>query len=408
MGSIFIKGMTAESTTSLNNFLNDMIAPLQEGFPRRNVMMDELRRNTKRHNFNGLQVRVPLLLVTKQGTGGFAETAGPNAARQLDDRAAFIKMARVGHAIELSVDLLRAGTGENFVAAGDALKLHMDQAEAAMARMENEMILGTGDGLIAAVTAVGTTTTTVTVGTAANFYQLYPGRVVDILARSNGAVTSLGRVIQSTNPAAGTLVVDAAISTAATDGIYMEGTYGNAIQGVMQTFATSGTFEGIDRAAVVQWQGIEGRGTAAPGAGDLSIAIMDGAYRRVMQASGKVPDFWIGDPAAIDKYSQSLLAQFRWDVKYTRLATGWEGVDYRGTPIIPEFNTPTGTVIGINKNALTFYGFGNGPEWDDLTGNKFQRFTRNAPVEAWLLDFVQLGVHQPNALVRIPQLNQAA
>ena len=135
---------------------------------------------------------------------------------------------------------------------------------------------------------------------------------------------------------------------------------------------------------------------------------MDGAYRRVNQASGKTPDFYVGDPAAIDKFSQSLLAQFRWDVKYTRLATGWEGVDYRGVPLIPEFDAPAGEVYGIVKDALTFYGFGQGPEWDDETGSRFQRFNRNVPVEAWLIDWVQLGIHQPNALVRVPALNQAA
>jgi len=398
--------MTAETTTSLSNFLTDMIAPLQENFPHRTVLLDELKRNTRRSNFRGLQVRVPLLLTIKQGTGGLAQTGTVNVARQLDDRAAFITMARVAHAIELSLDLMQAVERKDFVYAGDALKLHMDQAEIAMSRTENEMLWGTGDGLLAAITAAGTTTTTVTVGTAANFYQLYPGRIIDVLTRSNGATVSLARQIVSNNPTAGTLVVDAAISTATTDGLYIEGTYGNAIQGIRQVFSTTGTFEGIDRATTPQWRGIEGRGTS-PAAADLSIAIMDGAYRRVMQESGKTPDFYVGDPAAIDKFSQSLVAQFRWQPKERRLATGWEGIDYRGVPLIPEFDAPVGEVIGVNKSAMTFYGFAQGPDWDDMTGSRFQRFSRTLPVEAWLVDFVQLGIHQPNALVRVPALNQA-
>jgi hypothetical protein len=115
--------------------------------------------------------------------------------------------------------------------------------------------------------------------------------------------------------------------------------------------ATSGTFQGVNLATTPGFRVTDGRGGVVTAA-DLSIALMDGAYRRVMGASGKSPDFYIGDPAAIDKFSQSLLAQFRWDVKYTRLATGWEGVDYRGTPLIPEFDMSAGVVFGVNKSAL--------------------------------------------------------
>lgn len=405
----------AEAISTLNNFLTDMLGPFTEAFSKRTVMLDELKRNTNRRNFNGLQVRVPILYNPKQGTGGFAETGGPNAARQLDDNAAFIAMARVGHAVLISVDLLRAGRGGNFAAGGDALKLEMDSASTALGRVENEMLCGRGDALIAAVTGTdgGGSTTTITVGTAANFYQLYPNRVLNLQNRTTGAANAVPTVtVVSQNPAAGTIVVDIANTHAVTEGLYIEGTFSTAavsfaIQGIQQADAAAGTFEGVNLATAPGFRVVDGRGSGYAAA-DLSIAIMDGAYRRVMGASGKSPDFYIGDPASIDKFSQSLLAQFRWDVKYTRLATGWEGVDYRGTPIIPEFDMPSGTVFGVNKSALSFYGFDNGPSWDDETGNKFQRFGRTVPVEAWLIDYAQLGVHQPNALVTVKLLNQAS
>ncbi len=399
--------MTAETLTSLSNFLNDMIAPLQETFPKRTVLSDELKRNTRRSNFVGRQVRVPLILNTKQGTGGFAETGGPNIARQLNDSAAYITMARMGHAIELSLDLMKAVDGKDWAAVGDALKLHMDQAANGMSRVQNEMLWGNGDALVAAVSGAGTASTTVTVGIAANFYQLYPGRVVDILVRSSGATISLGREITANNPTAGTITLDAAVTTATTDGVYIEGTYGNAVQGIRQPFATSGTFQGVNLATVPQFRGVDGRGGTVTAA-DLSMSILDGAGRRLMQASGGMPDFYAGDPAAIDKFGQSLISQFRWQPKITRLQTGWEGIDYRGVPLIPDFDAPAGEIYGINKKGVTIYGYSNGPDWDEQTGSKFQRFNRNAPVECWLLDFLQLGFHKPNSLVKIANLNQAA
>ncbi len=386
--------------------MNDMIAPLQETFSKRTVLADELKRNTRRTNFVGRQVRVPLILNTKQGTGNFSETGGPNVARQINDNVAYITMARIGHAIEISLDLMKAVDAKDWAYAGDALKLEMDQAENAMSRVENEEFWGAGDALIAAVATAQTSSTTITVGTTANFYQLYPGRVVDILTRSSGATVALGVEITGQSPSAGTITVSAAVTTPTTAGLYIEGSYGNAIQGIRQPFATSGTFQSVNLANVPQFQGVDGRGTTT--AADLSMAILDGAGRRLMSASGGSPDFWVGDPAVIDKFGQSLVSQFRWEPKITRLQTGWEGIDYRGTPLIPDFDAPIGELYGINKKALTLYSYEQGPNWDETTGSKFQRFTRNAPVEAWLLDFVQLGFHKPNALVRVANLNQAS
>lgn len=396
--------MTAETTTSLNNFLTDMIAPLQESFPKRTVLSDELKRNTRRENFRGLQVRVPLLLTPKQGTGGVAQTGTLNIARQLDDRAAFITMARFTHAIELSVDLIKAAEGSNFVAAGSALKLHMEQAEVALSRVENEALNGDGTGLLAGPTTSATTNTTLVVlGTAANYYPLYPGRIVDLFQTGGTSVSASRTIVSATSTS---VTLDAAVTATTGTAIYIEGTFGNSTQGIKQPFATSGTFEGIDLGSVIGFRAIDGRGTTA--AADLSMSIMDGAFRRVMQASGKAPDFWIGDPAAIDKFGQGLVSQFRWQPKIVRLDTGWEGIDYRGTPLIPEFDVTPGELYGINKSAITIYGFDNGPNWDDMDGNRFRRFNRSLPVEAWLVDFLQLGIHQPNALVRMQGLNQAS
>jgi hypothetical protein len=399
--------MTPESTSSLTNFLVDMLAPLQETFPKRTVLQDELGRNTRKSNFVGNQVRVPLLFAPKQGTGGVSQTGTVNIARQLDDRAAFITMSRVTHAIELSTDLMRAVQSRDFVYAGDALKLHMDQAEVAMSRVENEMLNGSGNALLATVSSATTNSTTVFIGTTANFYQNYVGRVVDLLIVASGATVSLGRQITAQSATAGTVTVDAAVTATTGSGIFIEGSFGNAVQGIRQAVATSGTFQGVDLAATPQFQSIDGRGTTT--AADLSMPILDGAYRRVMAASGKAPDFWIGDPATIDKFGQGLVSQFRWAPKIVRLDTGWEGIDYRGTPLIPEFDSPIGVVTGVNKSALTIYSYTkNGPSWDDTDGNMFRRFTRSLPVEAWLVDYLQLGIHQPNAIVSVGSLNQAA
>src|SRR6266576_571274 len=258
-----------------------MIAPLQESFPKRTVLSDELKRNTRRENFRGLQVRVPLLLTPKQGSGGVTQTGTLNIARQLDDKAAFITMARVTHAIELSVDLIKAAEGNNFVAAGSALKLHMSQAEVALSRVENEMLVGDGTGLLAGPVSSATTNSTIVVlGTTANYYPLYPGRIVDIFQTGGTSVSASRTIVSATSTS---VTLDAAVTATTGSAIYIEGTFGNSTQGLKQPFATTGTFEGIDLGTVIGFRSIDGRGGST--AADLSMSILDGAFRRVMQAS---------------------------------------------------------------------------------------------------------------------------
>src|SRR5690242_20373156 len=122
--------MADESTTTLANFLYDMKGPLVENFSKQHVLMDQLQRDTNSRNFDGLQVRVPLLLTLKQGTSGIAETGGPQVAQPLNQNKALVGMARTIHPISLTPDLIKAAQGGNFAYAGGAIKLEMEQAQA--------------------------------------------------------------------------------------------------------------------------------------------------------------------------------------------------------------------------------------------------------------------------------------
>lgn len=406
--------MADETTSTLSNWLYDMKGPFTENFSKRKRLLTELERNTGRHNFDGLQVRVPLLLTLAQGTGGLAEAGTVNVAKTLDDSKALIPMARVAHAISLSPDLIKSAEGGEFAKAGGAMKLRMQQAEVAMPRVENEMLntgaAGFAPGVLFAASA-STNTTAITVATTSNWYQLYPGRVIDIVTVATGVVITNGtsRTILSVVKSTGVVTLDAGGGsvnvTASTHGIGIEGCAGNAIQGIGNATAVTGTFEGIDKGTVIQWQGVDGR-NADTSAADLSIAILDGMERAVIP-SGKEIDFYFGDRAVVDKFGQTLLTSSRWGGTDAELKTGWKGIAYRDTAVVPEDDAKPGRLVGVSKESLTLYAYDKAPDWDEFDG-LFKRFSRTLPVEAWLVDYVQLGVHQCNSLIFADNLNQAA
>ena len=401
--------MADETTTTYADLLLEMKGVLQENFPKFSVLLDELRRDTNRRNFSGEWVRVPILLNPTQGGHGISETGTVNTTNAINSTQAHITMARNVFPISFTPDVMYASKND-ITSFAEASRLRMQQAEVALGRMENEQIQGPGNGLL--VTCTGTGSTTVITLTTASFsaYQMYPNRIVDILNTTTGVAETAGtsRKIVSYDATNSTITLDQAVTFTASDGVYTHGSYGQGMQSIQQIYATSGTFENISKTTVVGWQGTDGRGGDTTSA-DLSITLLDGAERRVKQASGKTPDFYVGDPAVVDKYGQTLLTVSRWSGDKAKLDTGWEGISYRSKVIVPDFDHLPSAVTGICKESLQMYGYNQGPEWDDLDGAIFKRIgTRALPVEAWLVDYVQLGAHRCNTTVFVKNLNQAA
>lgn len=399
-----------ETTTTFADLLLEMKGVLQENFPKYSVLLDELRRDTNRKNFSGEWVRVPLLLNPNQGGHGVSETGTVNTPQAINSTQAHIFMARNVHPISFSPDVMYASKND-VTSFAEASRLRMQQAEIALGRMENEQLHGLGTGQLAKVsTASSTTTVTLTTATF-NSYNLYVNRGVDIgLAASPYTLETAGssRTISAvTTDGTNQIVLDAAVTVTTSDAIFVHGSAGQGMQGLQQIYATSGTFQNISKTTVTGWQGTDGRAGDTTSV-DLSISLLDGAERRV-KAVGASPDFYVGDPAVIDKFGQTLLTQSRWEGDRGQLDSGWEGIRYRSKLLIPDFDHLPAAVTGVNKASLQMYGYNQGPEWDDLDGSILKRIgTRALPVEAWLVDYVQLGAFRCNTTVFVKNLNQAS
>lgn len=437
--------MADETTISYDDLLYDMRGPLTVNFPKDWLNLAELNgaTNERRINkmdrdgfptrdfdrFSGKHVRVPLLLSPLQGTGGISETGAWNPPHNQDDNQANILMARVGNAISVTPDLEYSSMSNS---AAEAVALQVQHARIGMARVENEMYCGAGDGELAVVAGGMSPGLTVEI-TAGSFnaYQLYPGRIVDVLTTATGANAGSGlkRKIASVDAAASppevTFDTNAVtggdsgnITFSTNESLYIEGTYGTAngfasgtggaIQGIAQAAASTGTFEGIDKAAVQGWQGTDGRaGNTTPI--DPDITTLDAGVRALRSAGIDRWDYAYGSPGVVDKYQQAQYTNLRWGpVPTLTLDTGFTGIDYRGRPLLAEDDCdPLSTIYGVNKEFCQPYSYFPGPDWLDDDGALWRRYQRGLPREAVLLDFCQLGFHRCNTLVRIGNLNSA-
>jgi hypothetical protein len=365
--------------------------------------------------FSGSKLAIPVEFNPVQGTGTVSETGTLNTPHTENLGQAQSSITRLTHPISVSLDLEYAskagpnsalGTGD-FTGVLDAVKMRMQGAERIMPRVFNEMLHGNGDALLAAFTA-GATSATQTVGTSANFYQLYAGRIVDVLTRSNGTPVTNGSAItiNSTAPASGTVTFSQSITVTTAEGIYIEGSYGTAISGLGQVVSPTGTFEGIDKSLNPGWVPVDGR-NGDVSAQDLSMSILDAAEMYAGN-NGQGPDFYIGDGAVINRYTQTLTTQSQWAGNTGTLETGWTGVKYRDKLLIADRDSKLGRLVGVDMSAygLMSY-FADGPQWIDDTGAIFMRFNRKLPREGWLWDPVQFVAYRTNTTVVLDGLNRS-
>lgn len=436
--------MADNTLTSAANVLFTMRGPLQRNYPKDEVLLAEWSGYDANYNngtggvppsadgritpldnreiFSGSDVRIPIDLAMMQGGGWLSETGTVNAPIAAEFTKATITLKRIVQPGSITLDL-EEDSMDN--AAIEMVALLTKKAREALAIRVSEAMNGAGDGLIATVSSSsGSAGLVVPVAAGTDFDKIPPGTVLDCLVRSSGADTGNGlrRRVASFDEAGLTVTFSTAavasdggsgnITFASTSGLYVPGSWGQVLAGGIEAAAAvTGTFEAIDKAAVPQWQGVDGRAavtTTAPfsetmaDAGQL-LGLRSGANGRY--------DFGIGDPSCINVFKNGKQSQVNYQVPTGTLKSGFSGVqiDVGGQTItlVPERKHANGAIKLLRKDAATLYGRKKGPDFEDSTGAMWQRFTRALPKEFWLMDRLEWGWHDCSKILFFNNLSRS-
>jgi hypothetical protein len=281
---------------NFDNFLYDMQGQLQRLFARDNVLLAECSgvvqaspsnpvidydanygRYTRamdgnREHFEGEQVRVPVLTAALQGAGAITESSTWNVPIPIENQKAQAKLAQILVPFALSLALERDSKSGS-LSAMSAVQMYTEEAYGALAAIEDAMLNRNGDALLAVNAGADTNGLTVTVTNPSDFDVLVAGTVVDVLVSTTGADPGQGkrRRIASVNTATRVVTFDTTQQasdggsgnitlTGQTVGLFLAGSYGNAMQGFGQAVTVGGTpFEGIDVASVPRWSAYSAR-----------------------------------------------------------------------------------------------------------------------------------------------------
>jgi len=416
--------MAADTLSSAASILYEMRADLEAIYPRDIVLLAEwsgynsitgetgdgksrLTPLNNRDAFSGSQVRIPVDFAQLQGGGWVAETGTINQPIADIITQATITLKRVVVPASITLDLEEDSMSNSAVA---YLGRKMDKAKDALAMLVDEAMNGSGDALLGTVTD-SATSLTVTLAAGADFDKLLPGTVVDVRTRSNGNDPGQGlrRRIASIAESANTVTFDTAqqaadggtgsIVHAATEGLYVAGSYGNYLAGgLVAATAQSGNFQGVNRTTYPAFRSTDGRSgvtTTTP----ISDPMLDTGVISSQRAGTFKFDFGYGDPAAINAYKNSKLSLVNYNTPTGVLKSGFKGIEYNGAgqpiPLVPSRKAPVGSLYLLDKSAATLYGRRKGPDFDDKTGSVFMRFARSLPTEFWLVDRLEWGWHNP-------------
>lgn len=376
---------------------------------------------------DGAQIRVPLMTAEVAGASGTGRGGTFAVTSPIDTQKATAKLAELTSPI--GVDLYLANQAQNgSLSARGYIETLTDSAFRSLARVENAMLYGNGDGQICTITDGDSDGLTATVGTGVNWNQLTPGRVVSVRKTSDGTDPGQGlrRKIASVNKSSGTVTFST--TQVASDGgsgnitlstngkgIYIDLTYdaaaanGKAMQGLTQVCATSGTFEGLDKSSVTQWQGVNiNAGTA--GLGD---SILDNACYELAANGLDAPAFGLAHPAVVDVYKASKTQYLKVTPQETTVRSGWRGIVYQGAnrdvPIIKDLIAPRKTLFLCPDPgpAGRLYGNGAGPEFVQDDGGMWRFFTRSTYKEAVIVDWVQFGIGNCGHFAEVTALTEA-
>jgi len=296
------------------------------------------------------------------------------------------------------------------------LKSEVDGATMDLKKDCARQIYGDGTGSIVAVTSLtsGGGTATVVVVVAQEVIdkgQLYVGMNVDIgtlanpvlrnPASSYGTITSIALATNSVTIASASGGVFG--TPAATDFIFRQGNATassvsyemSGLQGLVNTTAAQ-TFGGINPATAGQEVWDASRATSAA----VSQDALQQIWAKVRRLSGEEPTLLVGSYGFRRLYFNTLQSQVRYQTP-TKLAGGFEALDFNGLPLIADHEAPYGKAYFLNEKHLKIYAInaqgGTDFAWMNLDGAVLSRVANQDAYQAVLHRYMQLGTDKRDA-----------
>jgi hypothetical protein len=410
--------LATQNLTTADAILKDLyVGPVVEQLNHKTYMIDQIERQSEfTVDHHGRRAIVPVHKARNRGRGsrgdgGVLPTAGVQAWED-----AIIPITRHYQGIELTDASIKA-TKSNSGAFVELLDAEVKGATKDMKKDINRQVFGTGDGLLASVTATATTATTLTVD---SIQYLSIGDPVDVVRRTDASTlaNSTGNAVVGLDATNSTVTLADAVggTVATTFGIYLAGSRGLEMEGLQSIVASNRTLHSINSATAGNefWNAqVRNVGTQAADpaiAGETSFELISDEVGQTGQGETEVFITTRGIRRRLADTFQS-----------TKRFTNREAVQIHGgysaimvssgageVPVIIDDDAPKGSVFAIDKSALRWFqqwgpGFLESPQDGTVFHLKDAAGAgqKEAVWQAWMGWYATLACVAPNRLGRL-------
>ena len=368
-----------------------------EQFNRKRVLFNRLKATPKATG-EGSRIEFPLHIGS---SGGIKVTSGielPNAQYQ-EYTSGNCNYYHMYGQIKVEGPMM-SSTVKGKTAFLDALDSETDGMVKDLKDMDQILLWGNADGLLATVAsaAASGTSTVITVDTARN---LRRGMVVDVLVASTGAIGANGATkcritdVDYSTPSCTILTTDlgaAPTSLTTTDALYIQGGYGNATTGarcpwgvqaiISHANPTVGSYGGITRTGNAWWQAQRSHNSATNRAFQMSL--VDKLIQNITSRSSGEPNLIVTSPAIEGIFGGMLVSSKRWRGETMKLDGWYNAVTFGGIPVVADKHCPANHLFVFDTNFWRRYfppDIGQG-KWINDDGHVLARVSGEDSVEA--------------------------
>lgn len=282
----------------------------------------------------------------------------------------------------------------------------------------NRQLWGTSNGVIATCGAAGpsTTITLAASTTAVQMRQFYVGMKVDVATVAQAAAGSGGKAHNATITAVSvsgkTITIDASVTTAGTDFVFVAGNGGattdqRELTGLQTIVSNTGAVFNVDPATQPLWASTVVANSGTPRA--VSEVLMAQTVHEIQIASGEWPTHIITSHSVHRAYANLLMGSKRYPGT-TELKGGYSAVPFAAAgpelPVIFDRDAPDNEMHIINANHLNL-GRGSDWEWMDEDGAVLSRVSGKDAYEATLFLYAEQFTDMRNAHGKLDDLTGA-
>ena len=352
--------MATQTLTTADAILKDLyVGPIVEQLNYKTYLLDQIERDSDHIDHTGRRAVVPVHVGRNRGRGSRADGGTLPTAGIQTWADAIVPIRYHYTSIEVTDGAIEASTS-NEGAFINVLDAETKGAAKDLRKDLNRQVFGTGDGVLATVTATATTQLTITLD---SVQYVAVGDTVDVLVTSTGAAAAGGGTANVVTARAGgttkTITLTSSVTVDLTHSVYVSGSRGLEMDGLRNMTGTGRTLHSINSATAGNeyWNGqVRNVGASAASlsvAGETSFELL--ADDVGLTGQGEVEVF-LTSRGIRRRLADTYQSQKRFnDAQAVNIHGGYSAIMVNEVPVVADDDCPRTWAFGLDKDAFRWF-----------------------------------------------------